>query len=307
MVGVVVVGMGSPIYARMAINLALTVKAYQGLPVTVLVTPEHHNHLNTKTYPSGASEIKALGAESLFHKIIEVPIADITPARIKYPSYQMGKLLAHKYSPYDITLQIDADSVALDRPRAFERWALETLGMGKDAGLGGITFCQADFRAENPASMYNWWTNKHVEVADAVGLELGMVCTQYNSSILTYRKGTTGEKVMAKALELYNTIDPALFQGWAGYLPDECVINIASGLMGSQTQVPNRPEYNYSKMQPHHIAMTLWGNNVIDVNLMLKYNTLAIQAQRKLGIKGKVYTLLQAMQKGSHLVERVVY
>lgn len=306
-VGVVVVGMGSPIYVRMAINLALTVKAYQGLPITVLVNPEHYNAPNNATYPAGRDVITKIEASHLFDQIHEVAVADVTPPKIDFPSYQMGKLLAHKYSPYRRTIQIDADSVSLDRPGAFLHWLKYTLGETENPGLGGITFCTADFRLENPANMYNWWTSKHDEVAEAVGLKPGQICTQYNSSMLAYQKGSTGERVMTTALELYKVIEPSLFQGWAGYLPDECVINIASGLEGSQTIVPNRPEYNYGKLLPHHIFMTLWGNHVKDVSLIGRYNTLAILAERKLKLKTKHYSLKQSLQKGHHLTERKVY
>lgn len=198
--GIVIVAVGHPYYGRQAYNLALSIKAVEDFPVTILHAGRAINHL---------SDIQL----SIFDKIIEM-CAHV-------PENSGCKLWSYEYSPYHETLLLDADM--LWSPKKKPSDLFEEV---KEVEFTGITEGYHDGEDHgNP--LYFYWADIS-EIREVYKVE-GMIY-QWRSEVLYFKKGSTANKIFKQAKKIFLNPKLSTVKQYAGGVPDELAINIATAM-----------------------------------------------------------------------------
>ena len=218
--GIVIVALKKKAYCYGAFNLALSIKHYNpSINITLLSDGEH---------------IKCFGLTefAVFDNIKIMDDADYTNETFE-PA--LAKFNFYKYTPYDKTLYIDADSLclkdiaplmdALDNEKGFFYSNVH--------GSGGL---------EDDIQYSVWATNK--QVWDFFKLKKDSVLHNMNSSWIWVKKCKKADALFDKILENYYKgfgLENLLHQ-WGGTYPDELFFN------GTCAQLKINPTFNKSVM-----------------------------------------------------------
>jgi hypothetical protein len=197
--GIILLASGAPFYGRMAYNLAVTIKASEDIPITVLYNGSALSHLSQKQL-------------SIFNEVKEVQELSFA-----------AKLSLIDHSPYDCTLYFDADMVWLPGRKPSELFA----------SLQGVVFTSItegfyDYETETDYGnkMYHYWCDP-LQAKDKHGLKGRFY--QWRSEVMYFEKSAV--ELFRLAREVYN--NPLVeAKRFAGHIPDELAINIAACKLG---------------------------------------------------------------------------
>jgi hypothetical protein len=270
--GVLIIGAGNAIYGTFALNLALSIKAYdKDLPIC-LVTDANGQSV------SGLNEEEL----SIFDHIVK---ADTKQYVVDgKPHYQRLKLCVDLLSPFeDGTMLVDADSIFFP-----DRKVSHLMGefMNKDFAIGGNGCYNVKDRV-NESKNYTYWGEPEKIVAYH---KLTNNLPQCVSGLFWFRKCELVEELFFLAREIYD--DPkAPKQAWRLGYADEYCINVAMSMLGLE-QKYYHPLYfdkvhgSYSKQQMYY---DFWGLAVggtrVESGLAQLYDRLVRKYNLRLGRK----------------------
>lgn len=230
--GVIILALRKPAYSTGAFNLAMSIKYYNpDINIALLTDGEHLKHYRAEHY-------------SVFDWIKEVNLCDYID---KNKAFQpaLAKLNIHKYSTYDQTLYIDADSLVLQDLRPlFDR-------------LKGSSF------KSNFIEGYTQWTDKET-FNSFFGVDFGQTI---NSSWFYWEKDIS---VFEQANDFYAKgfpIDKIAPKWGSGTLPDELFFNAAITKTNTDAKVDFPVMFfgnvidarTLTELQEQHFMFTLYG------------------------------------------------
>jgi len=197
--GVIIIALNKQAYATSAFNLALSIKHYNpSIHITLLSDNIHQACYKLEHY-------------AMFDSIKEIPKQDYTHEGRFCPA--KAKLSMYKYTNYDKTLYLDADSICLkDIAPLFE-------------SLNGCEF------KSNYVDGYTQWVHADT-FKNFFGFEQGKTI---NSSWIYWEK----TDVFEHALQYYNLGFPKglLIQKWGNSLPDELFLRASVPIARLSTPV----------------------------------------------------------------------
>lgn len=259
--GIILIATGAPFYGRMAYNLAVTIKAAEDIPVTVLHNGAALSHLSSKQLDI-FDEIKLIDSLAF-----------------------AAKLTLYDHSPYERTLYFDADMAWLPNKTPSELFK----------ELEGVTFTsitEGYYDYENQTSyannMYHFWADPN-EAAKKWGLSGKFY--QWRSEIMYFDRSAAELFTLAK--QVYQ--DPGVVvKKFAGHTPDELAINIAASKLGIEPHLYKwKPAYWHrlhgEGMQLSAILYSYYllsvGGNFASALMKTCYNNVCMAAHRKLGLQ----------------------
>lgn len=259
--GIVLIATGAPFYGRMAYNLAVTLKAAEDIPVTVLHNGHALSHLSDKQ-------------KQIFDEIKEIETASFA-----------AKLTLYDHSPYERTLYFDADMVWLPHKLPSDLFKELEGVVFTSITEGYYDYTEAKSYANN---MYHFWADPN-EAAEKWGLQGKFY--QWRSEVMYFER-SAGE-LFNLAKDVYK--DPrVVVKKFAGHTPDELAINIAASKLGIEPHVYKwKPAYwhrLHGEGQPLAAIMYSYylmsvGGNFASALMKTCYNNVCMAAHRKLGLQ----------------------
>lgn len=251
---------GNPFYGRMAYNLAVSIKAVEDFPVTVLHNGGALSHLSDEQ-------------RGVFDSI------EITPSSFS------AKLCLLDYTPYDKTLYLDADMVWLPGKKPSDLFnELDKVD------FTAITEGYYDYKSgtDYGNSGYHYWVNP-LEAKEAYGLTDKFY--QWRSEVMYFTKQATELFELAKNVYASPKVKVRKF---ANTTPDEMAINIAAAKLNID---PHKfkwtPAYWHRLHGEGALLNTLLnkyyllsvGGNFASRVMKDSYNNVCKAAHRKLGLR----------------------
>ncbi len=264
--GVCIVALGYRIYGEMAFNLAASLRVVSP-DIQIALLYDH----------DGISTLKDEHLK-LFNQHIEVGGEEITVSDSKH--YQIAKLLVYKYSPFDFTIYIDADTL----------WGLKPIEQLFDQ------YRDLDFMV-GAHSVYDKDKDLHSIMGYTYWCRASEACVYHNlpwiqqtiSGLFYFRKSEIAEKIFTMAKEVYHDPGTPNFT-WANGKPDEYCFNVALAKMG--IEIPrNYPIYfdkvctqlDEQQIFNHHYGVAIGGHKITH-QLKSIYGTRSQVAAQKLGL-----------------------
>jgi hypothetical protein len=259
--GIILVASGAPFYGRMAYNLAVSIKAVEDIPITVLHNGAGLSHLSDKQL-SIFNEVKQIDTQAFATKLT---------------------LIDH--SPYDETIYLDADMVWL--PGRTPTQLFDSL---KGVAFTSITEGYYDYE-ENKSyanSMYHFWADP---MEAKLKYDLKGKFYQWRSEVMFFTKEAKPMFDLAK--EVYNNPKVKVKQ-FAGHTPDELAINIAASVLGIEPhEYKWKPAYwhrlhgegaSLAAIMNSYCLMSVGGNFASKI-MKDCYNNVCKAAHRTLGLQ----------------------
>lgn len=277
--GIVIVATGHPYYGRQAFNLALSIKAVEDWPVSVLFSGRALNHLSDQQL-------------SYFDKIIELQ-GDV-------PENSGAKLWVNEYTPYKETLLLDADMLWL--PKKVPSQLFDEL---KDVEFTAIT--EGYHNGEDHGNpVYFYWAN--VQEIREVYKITGTIY-QWRTEVMYFKKTAKVNKLFAQARKIFANPKLSSIKQFADGVPDELAINIATAIQGIEPHVQKwQPAFwwklnnqivpGFTELYSYYLAS--FGSNVASQPVKKLYDRIMKAAAYKLGVS-HVFPLYS---KKSYLSER---
>lgn len=264
--GFIIVACGAPFYGRMAYNLAVTIKAAEDIPVTVL-----HNG-------GGLSHLTGVQL-GIFDTIIEIETQSFG-----------AKLSLLDHTPYDRTIYLDADTAWMPGKKPSDLFA-ELDGVSFTSITEG--YYDLDEMKDYGNPMYHFWCNPGEA---KLNYELSGKFYQWRSEIMYFTKEAKPLFDLAKFI--YD--DPQVtVKQFAGKTPDELAINIAACKLGIEPHVYKwKPVFWHrlhgegkilQQIMPDYYILSAGGNFATPV-MKTCYNNICKSAHRKLGLQ-YIFTL----------------
>lgn len=259
--GIILIATGAPFYGRMAYNLAVSIKAVEDMPVTVLHNGAALSHLSDRQRDM-FDEIKQIDTQSFAAKLT---------------------LLDH--SPYDQTLYVDCDTIWMPGKKPGDLFK-ELQGVVFTSITEGYFDYETGQNLGN--GMYHFWADP-LEAQTAWGLSGRFY--QWRSEIMYFTREAAELFNLAK--KVYNNPMVKVKQ-FAGHTPDELAINIAAAKLGIHPHVYKwKPIYWHrlhgeGKTLPqimYDYYLMSMGGNYSSTNMKTCYNNIAKAAHRKLGLQ----------------------
>jgi len=268
--GIVIIATNHPYYGRMAYNLAVTIKASENFPVTLLYQSPAINHLSTNQ-------------RGIFDELIEIPS--------EIPGGWGAKLYLDKLSPYHETLYLDADMLWLPYRKPSELF--EELNPYEYTGI-------TEGKTGDPNLAYYFWADES-EIREKYKVES---VYQWRSEVIYFKKET---KLFNKARKINPTVALKSVKKFGTGIPDELYINIAAALLDIH---PHRykwtPAYwprlfkDVIKPDLSGYYLISFGSNWASTNMKKYYMTVLKSAANKLG----VLPMFELTSKRSFMPER---
>lgn len=197
--GVIILALKKATYAMGAFNLATSIKHFNpGINITLVSDLEHQKHFLPEHY-------------QVFDSIKQMDHYDYTDRNNRFQP-GLAKLNVYKYSDYDYTLYIDADSLALKDIQPFIDHLILSKGVfySQFMGRGG----KADSISYSP-----WATNE--QIWNYFSLSPDTTITTVNSSWFFFTK--KAESFFKKSVKNFNNgfKEEDLQLKWGTTLPDE--------------------------------------------------------------------------------------
>ena len=264
--GICIVALGYRIYGEMAANLAASLR---------VVSPNVHIAL---LYDSDGINTLTEEHLKLFNQRIEIGGDEITVADSKH--YQIAKLLVYKYSPFDFTIYIDADSLWGDKPveDLFERFKDESFYVGAHS-----IYDKATQRLD--ALGYTHWCRPYEA---CVYHNLDWI-QQTISGLFYFKKCQLTEDLFITSLKVYFDPDTPNFI-WANGKPDEYCFNVALAKHGIKLDRNSliyfdklHGKADEGAMFSNHYGIAIGGHK-IEYNLRRIYDRRAHEACQKLNV-----------------------
>lgn len=259
--GIILVATGAPFYGRMAYNLAVSIKAVEDIPITVLHAGMGLAHLSDKQ-------------KDIFDEIKEVETVAFA-----------AKLTLLDHSPYDQTLYFDADMAWLPNKKPSELFKELEGVVFTSITEGYYDYETATSHANN---MYHFWADP-VEAAAKWGLSGRFY--QWRSEVIYFSKDA--KELFDLAKQAYH--DPrVVVKQFAGHTPDELAINIAASKLSIEPHVYKwRPAYwhrlhgegkSLAEIMSSYYLLSV-GGNFASALMKTCYNNVCKAAHRTLGLQ----------------------
>lgn len=198
MTGIIILALKSPSYFQAAANLAMSIKHFdKSINITLVSDMGHLNHFHPEHY-------------TYFDWIKQIDVSDYNDENGFSPA--LAKINIHKYSTYDNTLYIDADSLVLQ--------PLQPL-IDKLDSLKGIFYSNVlgSGKFEDDIMYQAWATNE--KLWDYFDLKKDQTIYTFNTSWFYFRKESKSffEDVLRNYFGGFKKED--LKNKWGNSLPDE--------------------------------------------------------------------------------------
>lgn len=224
--GIVILALGHANYGRMALNLAVSIKAHnQDVRVCLL-------------HSSGMEGIFNHNERSFFSEFVEVPEDLYTYKGNK--EYQMAKTSVYDLSPYDRTIYLDADSICLPT-RKFE-------DLFHKCWNNPVLFqCVSQWDIQKEWGCL-WTVQKDKpndglkQIREIYGITDNRTIYEMQSSFLYFEKSRVAKAFFDTAKECYIK-RPFHFYEWNNGIPDELVFNISTAINNIKL-----PEFPYTPL-----------------------------------------------------------
>lgn len=252
--GIILIATGHANYAKMAYNLAVTIKAVEGVQIAVI-----HDGL-----PHLSDEQK-----SIFDFTIELPAT--------YDKGFGAKLHLDELTPFKKTLFLDVDMLWLgwNPSRIFDELA----------GVGFTAITEGHSDAIN-YKYYFWADPEEIKTAYKVAK-----VWQFRSEVMYFETGT---KIFKKARELRPERKLKSVRKFGELIPDELFFNIAAAILNIDPHVPNwMPAYwprmhgevipTLKSLYSSHYLLS-FGSNTVSPGMKKIYDNVMQVAAYKLGI-----------------------
>lgn len=220
--GVVIIALGYNLYGSCAFNLAMSLKAYDSnIKIAVLHDNNSLSHLSDKE-------------KSIFDNLIFIDESVYT-FNDGSKQYQYIKLCVDKFTPFENTTVIDADTIWF--PDKKFSWFLGEM-IHRDFWIGYND--EYDIKRKTTKSIgYTFWALNGIE--DVVKYhKLTNNVPQTVSGLFFFKKGEFSNELFNRARKIYNNPSPNV--PWAAGKPDEYCFNVALSEMG-YTQTPEHVVY----------------------------------------------------------------
>lgn len=212
--GIILIAGGYPLYGTCALNLAISIKAYdQTVPIILVHDEQSIEHLTEKE----------LG---VFDILKTADPADYVIGETK--QYQRLKLCVDKYSDFDYTLYIDVDTIwfprkkisdLIDKLKAYEFFIGQNGHYDPNTGI-------------KSTQTYTFWEEPKT-ICDYFGIKNKL--PQTVSGVFWFKKGEFSDRVFNRGREIYD--DPNVpCKPWANGKPDEYCFNVALAEGGHNQQ-----------------------------------------------------------------------
>ena len=212
--GIITIATKHALYGRYAYNLAVSVRAVApNVPISIIADEIGISHLNESQ-------------RAIFDQIIAPDFHDysngekITPLTLKYHLY--------KYSPYDHTIFMDADTILTPTAKVVEMFS----------DMGDVDFTIANRGEQSPQEGISQWVmGKYLDVPYWYDL---------SSEFIYFKKGIVAKNVFSDALKHYKQgILPT--KAFAGDKPDEPFLMLGMIDNGIKPhKVPFKPSFWYA-------------------------------------------------------------
>jgi hypothetical protein len=205
--GISIIALGHNYYGQLAFNLALSLKANDPLIKIALL------------HDTGAISTLKPWHTVFFDKMIQLPEETYIQDEIR--QYQKAKLYVDKYTPFDYTIYLDADTLWIPGRRA--SWMFgECMCFDFSIQTNAIYNVETKKISSN---RYLFWGNPE-EICNYYNIKTG-VLPQTMSTFFYFNKQDPGvQKLFIKMREIY--ADPkAPCKQWANGKPDEFCFNVA--------------------------------------------------------------------------------
>jgi hypothetical protein len=202
--GILLIATKHPYYGRMAFNLAVSIRATEpDVQIAVLHSGRGLAHLTDRQ-------------KEVFNHIIEINVEGIE-----------AKLVAYRNSPFEQTLYIDADTAWLPKHTPTELFE-------KLDGVEFTAITEGYFDIETKENKLRWdyylWADVD-EIIKAYKIERGRLY-QYRTEVMYFEKSDTAEVLFDRAYKIFKDPKVKVTTQFAGGVPDELAINIASATLG---------------------------------------------------------------------------
>lgn len=203
--GILLIAVGHPYYARMAYNLAMSIKCIEDTPIALVHSEYSMSHLSTEQL-------------EYFDELIYVPEYDAKAFG--------GKLQIDLHSPFEETLYLDVDMAWL--PKRSPTMLFEEL---KDAEFTSITEGYFDVGSadnKNASQKYYFWADLN-EIVEKYKLVPGNRIYQWRSEVMYFKKTEKVRQFFKLAREIHaNPLVKSVMFG--SHVPDELGINISAAV-----------------------------------------------------------------------------
>lgn len=261
--GIVIVATGHPYYGRMAYNLAVSIKAVEDMPVSVLFSGNALNHLSEDQL-------------NFFDKIVELPGS--------VPQGSGAKLWVNEFTPYKETLLLDADMLWL--PKKTPSQLFDEL---EEVEFTAIT--EGYHNGEDHGNpVYFYWASVE-EIREVYKIE-GKIY-QWRSEVLYFKKSAKNSKLFRQAQKIFLNPKLTTIKEYAGGVPDELALNIAAAIQEMEPHVEKwQPAFwwklnnqivpGFDQLYSYYLAS--FGSNVASQPVKALYNRVMKAAAYKLGV-----------------------
>ena len=212
--GILIIAVGHANYGNMACNLAATLKAFgNDLPIHLAYTTSAIKHLDSDKL-------------SVFDSQKEVHPKHYDNIKMDWIKV---KISMYELSPFDETLFIDADCLAL-----WKKPINDLFELCKDENLVIPYWAKTDIAAEDLKEDFSWWVNIK-DLKKDYGFDAGLFYN-YNSELVYFKKC---ESVKAYFYNLKKIYEKPLckFVKWANTMPDELAFSICSLQLGIYSNI----------------------------------------------------------------------
>lgn len=251
---IVLLAIGRPNYGNFAYNLAVSIKAFNKVPIQLIYEDSAISHLDNLRPFDKTTKIKPEHCRHANGKL--------------YPA--KAKLMIPKYCDYDEAIYLDVDSVCLknfdalisDLRRRDNNWYLTEVN-GAITGGGGTHWC------------------KERTILEHYKLQQGLRIPAINSSFVYFRKGEKLDQLYGTANEFLDNPIPvskhAERWGRSKEQPDELYMNIALGVMGHNPSYHSpmffrwHQSFQAKDLKEHHYFMGFFGTKETNHRSMYEY------------------------------------
>lgn len=252
--GIILIATGHPYYGRMAYNLALSIKACEGVPVAVVHDEGALKHLNDKQ-------------REVFDHLIPLPG--------NYRNGIQAKLHLDELTPFDHTLYLDVDMVWIGKRSPSQLFK----------SMEGVPFAAIyEGDSDKPNNKYYFWADSE-EIKKAYGVDK---VPQLRSEVIYFESAEVFQKARSlKPQTMLNSI-----RMFGNVIPDELYFNIATAVLGIELKAwmpAYWPRMHNEKMPtPSMLAQGYYllsaGSNYVSPVIKNTYDRYMIHAANKTGV-----------------------
>lgn len=251
---IILLAIGNPAYGKFAYNLAVSIRAFNKVPIQLIYEDTAVAHLDNLSPFDKTTKIKP---EHCRHDN-----GRLFPAR--------AKLMIPKYADYDECIYLDVDSVCI---KNFDP-------LISDLRRRDGAFYLTEVNGQITGGGGTHWAKERV-ILEHYKIQKGLKIPAINSSFVYFRKGEELDRLYDKANELLDNPIPiskhAERWGRSKEQPDELYMNIALGLLEHDPSYPSpmffrwHQAFNVKDLKPQHYFMGFFGTKETNHRSMYEY------------------------------------